>query len=41
MGRKWSVVRDELNIRGGGLYCILPFDNTDQEGKAVYKIGRQ
>jgi len=37
---KWSVVRDELNIRGGGLYCILPFDNTDKDNKAVYKIGK-
>ena len=39
MAKKWSVVRDDLNIKGGGLYCILPFSNIDEKGKAAYKVG--
>ena len=38
-GRKWTVVRDGLNLSGAGIYVISPFDNYDENGKTVYKIG--
>jgi hypothetical protein len=38
-GRKVSVIRDELKISGGGLYCFLPFDNLDKDKKSIFKIG--
>lgn len=25
-GRKLSVVYDDLNIRGSGIYCFLPYE---------------
>lgn len=37
-GKKISVVRDELNIKGAGLYCFLPYNRLDNH-KAVFKIG--
>lgn len=39
MSRKHTVLRDELNIKGGGIYCYLPFERLDQYKKAVFKIG--
>ena len=38
-GRKWSVLKDELKISGGGIYCVTPFDTLDNHGKTLYKIG--
>ena len=38
-GRKLNVVGDELNIKGGGIYCFLPFLRIDKNKKAVFKIG--
>jgi hypothetical protein len=37
--RKNSVIKDELKLHGSGLYCFLPFENSDKNGKSVYKIG--
>ena len=34
-----KVITDILNIKGGGVYCFLPFERVDKNGKAVYKIG--
>jgi hypothetical protein len=39
MSKKHSVLRDELNLKGGGLYCYMPFENLDKSKKAVFKIG--
>ncbi len=39
MSKKATVVRDELNLKGGGLYCFLPFERIDKNKKAVFKIG--
>ena len=36
---KYSVLRDELLITKGGLYCIFPWASTDKSGKGLYKIG--
>jgi hypothetical protein len=38
-GRKLTVIRDELNIQNGGIYCFMPFDRLDNKSKAVFKIG--
>jgi hypothetical protein len=38
-GKKHSVIRDELKLKGGGLYCFLPFNRIDKNKKAVFKIG--
>jgi hypothetical protein len=37
--KKVTVIRDELKIKGGGLYAFLPFDNLDKNHNAVFKIG--
>ena len=34
-----KVIKDILNIKGGGVYCYLPFEKLDDEGNAVFKIG--
>ena len=39
MSKKHSVLRDDLNLKGGGIYCFLPFENLDKHKKAVFKIG--
>jgi len=39
MSKKVTVVRDELDLKGGGLYCFLPFERIDKHKKAVFKIG--
>jgi hypothetical protein len=39
MSKKYTVVFDELNLRGGGLYCFLPYENLDKHSKAIFKIG--
>lgn len=36
--RKRYVI-DDLGIAGGGMYCFLPFDRLDEDGKALFKIG--
>jgi hypothetical protein len=38
-GRKETVVKDDLNIKGGGVYCFMPFSSLDKNNKAVFKIG--
>lgn len=38
-GKKHSVIRDELKLKGGGLYCFLPYNRIDKNKKAVFKIG--
>lgn len=32
MSKKVTVVRDELDLKGGGLYCFLPFERIDKHG---------
>ena len=40
MGKqKFSPIRDTLGIKKGGLYCIYPFDNIDDNGYGLFKIG--
>ena len=39
MSRKYTVIEDELNIKGTGLYCIMPFEYLDENNKALFKIG--
>jgi hypothetical protein len=36
---KYTVIRDELKLTGGGLYCFMPFAKLDRHKKAVFKIG--
>ena len=38
-GKKVTVVRDELGLKGGGIYAYLPFYNLDSSGNAVFKVG--
>lgn len=38
-GRKVTVVKDELNVKGGGVYCFMPFSTVDKHNKAIFKIG--
>lgn len=38
MSKKLTIL-DDLNIKGGGLYCLMPFERLDQYKKAVFKIG--
>lgn len=38
-GRKWSVIKDELEIHGGGCYCFFPWDRLDKHNKGIFKIG--
>jgi hypothetical protein len=37
--KKQTIVRDELNHKGGGIYCYLPFEKLDIHKKAVFKVG--
>jgi hypothetical protein len=37
--KKKLVLKDELDIKGGGIYCILPYERLNKEKKAVFKIG--
>lgn len=39
MSKKYTVLKDELNVKGGGLYCFLPFRNLDKFKKSVFKVG--
>ena len=39
MSKKYTVLYDELKIKRGGIYCILPFSTLDINHKAVFKIG--
>ena len=36
--RTLTVIRDELNIHNGGIYCFMPFDRLDVHSKAVFKV---
>ena len=36
---KYTVVKDEDNIKDNCIYCILPFEKLDGKGNAVFKIG--
>jgi hypothetical protein len=36
---KKTVLKDDLNIKKGGLYCFCPFNNLDTYNKTVFKIG--
>ena len=38
-GRKVSVIRDEMGMKGGGIYCFMPFYNLDSDQNAVFKVG--
>lgn len=38
-GRKQNVITDELNIKGAGMYALLPYEKLDEYDKAVFKIG--
>ena len=38
-GKKITVVGDELQLKKGGLYCYMPYENVDAKNKAVFKIG--
>lgn len=38
-GKKVTILNDELKIKGGGLYCYMPFEKLDKHKKAVFKIG--
>lgn len=39
MAKKQTVVYDELGIRGGGIYAVMPFSKLDKNKNAVFKIG--
>ena len=34
-----KVVRDDLNLKGGGIYCFTPFEHLDGFDKGVFKVG--
>lgn len=39
-GKKMKVIEDELGLKGkGGCYCFMPHDCTDDNDKAIFKIG--
>ena len=38
-GKKVNVIEDELEVRGAGIYCIMPYEKTDDKKKALFKIG--
>jgi hypothetical protein len=38
-GKKHSVLKDELNITGPGLYAHTPYQKLDKKGRLPYKIG--
>ena len=38
-GKKHSVLRDELGIKGPGIYAFTPFENIDSKRRSVIKIG--
>ena len=38
-GKKVTVLRDELGVKGGGIYCYMPFYNLDEDGYAIFKVG--
>jgi hypothetical protein len=38
-GKKMSVITDELELKGGGMYCYLPYATLDKKKKAIFKIG--
>ena len=38
-GKKISIIRDELDIKGAGLYAFMPWTKLDKHKKAVIKIG--
>jgi hypothetical protein len=39
--KKYRVIRDELGFShpNGGMYCLMPFDELDDEGKSIFKVG--
>lgn len=39
MPRKHDVVRDELELRGGGVYCVMPYESKDKKKRCIFKIG--
>lgn len=39
MSKKWTVVRDELGVRGPGLYAIYPFERLNRYNKGLFKVG--
>ena len=39
MRSKKITVLDEMGLKGGGIYCILPYERLDNQKKAVFKVG--
>lgn len=39
MSKKKTVIRDELELKGGGIYCFMPYERLDAKHKAIFKIG--
>ena len=39
MSKKFKVVKDDLNIKGSGMYCFLPYEQLDEHHKGVFKVG--
>ena len=39
-GKKYSVIKDELKIDGGGCYAMMPFLRLDDKNKAIFKVGQ-
>ena len=39
MRAKKITVLDEMGLKGGGIYCILPYERLDNQKKAVFKVG--
>ena len=37
--KKYNVVTDEYGLRNGGVYAIMPFEELDEYGKAIFKVG--
>jgi uncharacterized membrane-anchored protein len=39
-GKKIKIAEDLLHLKGkGGCYCFMPYENTDDNNKALFKIG--
>jgi hypothetical protein len=39
-GKKIKIAEDLLYLKGkGGCYCFMPYENTDDNNKALFKIG--
>ena len=37
--KKHTVAKDELDVKEKGIYCFTPYENLDDNGRTVFKVG--